>query len=244
MFLSIKNAGRISVLALVVVLAACKPAPAAQTTPTVDPNTIYTAAAKTVQVQLTQDAALTPSATATEEATATLAVPTADTNLPTLPASGSATQPAAGSLTATPLFTIGPIATQAGAKPPSGAPKGYQWISNDPADNAIIETGAKFDIVWTVKNTGTTTWTTDYTYKYVYNDKFSERLSYKLKEDVKAGATTKLIVDAVAPKNPGTYKTWWKLYDPQGVAIGDMDLTIVVVKPGTTPTPPTATPKP
>lgn len=232
-------------LATVVALAACNPAPAAQTTPTVDPNMIYTAAAKTVQVQLTQDAALTPSATATEEATATLSVPTADTNLPTLAGPGSTTQqPAAGAATATPLFTIGPVATQQGAKPPSSAPKGYQWISNDPADGTAFETGQKFDIVWTVKNTGTTTWTTDYVYKYIYNDKFSEKLSYKLKADVKAGETVDLIVDAVAPSTPGTYKTWWKLYDPQGVAIGDMDLSIVVVKPGTTPTPPTATPKP
>ena len=52
-------------LILVSLLTACNTPTAEQPTSTMDPNMIYTAAAQTVQAQFTQNAALTPSATAT-----------------------------------------------------------------------------------------------------------------------------------------------------------------------------------
>lgn len=244
MYLTKSIAGRILLLAVVLALSACKPAPAAQTTPTVDPNVIYTAAAKTVQAQLTMESLAKPAET--EAPTETLSAPTADMNIPTLSGPGSEnTTPAPGATTAVPLpgFTLTPIATQAGAKPPVTA-KVFQWVSNNPADGAIILAGTKFDVRWTVKNVGTTDWNTNYRYMYFSGDKYFETLNYKLKKSVKAGEEITLIADAVAPSNSGTYYTWWKLQNDQGQNIGDMDLKIIVVKKGETPKAPTATPKP
>lgn len=237
MYQSKNIAGRIFPLALVILLAACSPAAPAQTTPTVDANMIYTAAAQTVQAQLTQSAALTPSATATQEATATLSIPTADSSLPTLALPGSSTQ----SSTVQPIATLTPIGlTTQSVNPPASA-KVFQWISNDPADGTVINAGTKFDIVWTVKNTGTTAWNTSYSYAYFSGDKYFDHLRYNLKDTVNAGATVKVIVDATAPTKSGTYYTWWKMVNDQGQNIGDMDLKITVVQPGETPTV-TATP--
>jgi hypothetical protein len=206
---------------------------------------IYTAAASTVQAQLTQNAALTPSATATEEPTQTLAVPTADSTLPTLPLPGSQTQLApAGTQPALslPLASLTPMGgqpAQSGIKQISA-----QWVSNDPPDGAVIEAGTNFDIIWKVKNTGTKTWTKDYTYQHFLYDRLSDNTSYKLKAEVKPGAVASIIVDGVAPTTSGKYSTWWKLKDDQGQNIGDMTLDIVVVQPGETPGVPTSSPTP
>ncbi len=237
-------AGRIFLLATVLALSACKPAPAAETTPTVDPNMIYTAAAKTVEAQFTKEALANP--TDTEASTETLSAPTADMNLPTQPGPGSqdtTPAPAGTSALPQPLFTLTPITTQSSVKPPVAA-KSFQWVSNDPADGTIIVAGTKFDIVWTVKNVGTTAWTTAYSYGYFSGDKFFEHLRYNIKSSVASGSETKVIVDAVAPSKSGTYYTWWKMINDQGQNIGDMDLKIVVVQEGETPKAPTATATP
>ena len=246
MYLLKNLAGRtLFVLVLISMLAACNPASAGQTTPTVDPNTIYTAAASTVQAQLTQNAALTPSATATEELTQTLAVPTADKTLPTRSLPGYQTQLApVTTQSVSPLASLTPfggLATQSGSKPPI-AQRVFQWLSNDPTDGTIIEAGTRFDIIWKVKNIGTTPWTTNYVYEHFLNAKFFEKTSYKLKNEVKPGAETTIVVDAMAPSTTGRYSTWWKLKNEQGQNIGDMTLDIVVVQPGETAQPATATP--
>ncbi len=226
-------------LVLVSLLAACSPGQAAQTTPTMDPNMIYTAAAQTVQAQFTQNALLTPSATATQESTPTLAVPTIDTSLPTLPAPGSVTQAAPGAVL--PAVTLTPMTV---VQPTSAVPSRItaQWVKNDPADNTIVLAGTKFDIAWTIKNIGTTTWNTNYSYGYLSGAKYFERLTYNFRKEVKPGEEVTILVDAIAPSTSGSYYTWWKIKDDQGNNIGDVDLTITVVQPNETPktTPTTA----
>lgn len=227
-----KAGAALVLLTLASLLAACG-APAAQPTSTMDPNLIYTAAAQTVQAQFTEAAALTPSPTATEAATATLAVPTIDTSLPTLPGPGSATQ-AATAAGAAPIVTLTPLGA---VVPTAAAPSRVtaQWVKNDPADGTIILAGTKFDIAWTIKNTGTTTWNTNYTYGYLSGDKYFEKLNYNLPKEVKPGEEITILVDAVAPSKSGSYYTWWKIKDDLGANIGDVDLTISVVQPNETP---------
>jgi hypothetical protein len=243
MYLSKKIAGQMFLLlAGMLLLAACSPATPAS--PTIDANMIYTAAAQTVQAQMTQEAALNPSPTATLEPTATEAIPTANTNLPTLPGVGT---PGAG--LPTQALPGVPTLTPMGAVPATAMPaasRGFQWVSNDPADDSVVEAGSKFDIAWTIKNAGTTTWTTSYTYSYFSGNKFFEKTRYNLKAEVKPGEEVTVLVDAVAPSKSGSYYTWWKLTNDQGQNIGDMDLRITVVKPGETAAPTatvTATPE-
>lgn len=228
-------------LAAALGLAACGPkAPATSAVPTVDPNTIYTAAAQTVEARLTQEAA---QSTPTLEPTATQAIPTADLSLPTLGVPGADTTPQAPAggqpqavASLTPLAPVGvpTTASTTGAVAPA---KGFQWISNDPPDDTVMVTGTKFDIAWRVKNTGTTTWTKGYSYAYFSGDKFFDATRYNLKADVAPGQEVTLLVDATVPSKSGSYYTWWKLINDQGQNIGDMDLRIVVVKAGETPKP-------
>lgn len=234
-----RGVGLFVLIAGSLILSACGAGQPPATTPTIDANMIYTSAAMTVAAQLTQNAALTPKPSSTPEATATLAIPTADTTLPTLPLPGAATlPPVPGIPTLTPNAAVNPVQP---AQP--GLPKGYQWISNDPADNTVIVAGTKFDIAWRVKNTGTTTWTTNYSYYFYSGDKFFEKSTYKLRAPVAPGEEVTLLVDGIAPSKSGTYFTWWKLDDELTgfPAIGDMDLTILVVQPGETPKAATAT---
>lgn len=239
MYLLKPTAGKIALLLLAIALglAACSPkAPATPESPTVDPNTIYTAAAQTVEARITQQAAM---ATATPEPTATEAIPTADLSLPTMALPGSeGTQEIPGQPQAvaslTPLAPIAPTQSNAVAAAPS---KGFQWISNDPADGTIMVAGTKFDIAWRVKNTGTATWTTKYSYAYFSGDKFFESTRYNLKADVKPGEEVTVRVDATVPSKSGTYYTWWKLINDQGQNIGDMDVRIVSVQANETPKP-------
>lgn len=230
-----RGVGLIALIAGSLILTACGSAQATATTPTIDANMIYTSAAMTVAAQLTQNAALTPKPSNTPEATATQPIPTADTTLPTLPLPGAATLApvSPGIPTLTPPAAANPVQP--------GLPKGYQWISNDPADNTVFVAGTKFDIVWRVKNTGTTTWNTNYTFTHFSGSKFFEKVTYKLRGPVAPGEETSLIVDAIAPAKSGTYYTWWKLKDDMGGGVGDMDLTIIVVQPGETPAAATAT---
>jgi hypothetical protein len=240
MYLKKSIAGGLLLLAVVLTLSACSSANAAQTTPTVDPNMIYTAAAKTVQAQLTKESLAKP--TETQTPTETLSAPTADMSLPTLAGPSSQDTPVPGA-TAPIAPSLTPLATQVGAKPPT-APKSFQWVANDPPDGTTIIAGTKFDIAWKVKNVGTTPWTTGYTYGYFSGDKYFEHTKYNLKASVPPGGEVSVLVDAVAPSASGTYYTWWKMINDQGQNIGDMDLKIVVVQPGETPKAPTATATP
>lgn len=226
------KAGAALVLIIMASLLAACGAPAAQPTSTMDPNLIYTAAAQTVQAQFTQAAALTPSPTATEAATATLAVPTINTSLPTLPGPGSATQ--ASTSAVAPIVTLTPMGA---IQPTKANVVAYtaQWVKNDPPDGAIILAGTKFDIAWTIKNTGTTTWNTNYSYGYLSGAKYFEKLTYNLRQEVKPGEEITILVDAIAPSTSGSYDTLWAILNDSGSAIGFVNLPIVVVQPNETP---------
>ncbi|NPV57752.1 MAG: hypothetical protein HPY76_13940 [Anaerolineae bacterium] len=218
---------------LIIGLAACAPGGAAE--PTLDPNVIYTAAAQTVAAQLTNEAALNPTATFTPlPPTPTFTLVVEQTAFPTLPLPG------------TPVFTLAPLPGLATATPnlPT-TPDKAQWIENYPPDGAQVVTNARFDIIWTVKNVGTTTWNTKYTVQFFSGKKLAEKTSYNFREETAPNNETRIIVDAVAPSTAGEYFSWWKLQNDQGVNFGDVDITIVVVKPGATDTPtktPTETP--
>lgn len=204
-----KITGLLLLLVSILLLSAC--GSGAAKSPTPDANAIYTAAAQTVQAELTQVAALTPSATVTPQPTATRQ-PTATVAVsPTLAATLPAGLPGAGTSQARPTV-----------------PDKAEWIANTPADNAVIAPGEKFQIVWRVKNTGTTTWTTQYTYRFFGGDRFHTQDSYNLSAEVKPNEEARLVVDAVAPTSAGEYRTNWVLTNAEGVNFYPIYLIIKV----------------
>ena len=173
--------------------------------------------AGTVQAELTQVSALTPSSTPTRLPTATPQPVT-----PTL----SSTQ---GSVTPTKAF----------GTPSSGDDAKYDLDITIP-DGSIIQPGATFEKTWSVLNNGTTTWTTDY--KLIYVDGLQAKTtSVNLTKAVAPGEKTLITVKFEAPTTLGTYTSWWQMYSANGFRFGEQ-MSVVFVVGNETPTPTTGTP--
>lgn len=216
-------ASAVLLIALGIILSAC----GGPKEPTPDANLIYTQAAETVQVQLTQTAAAQPTATQTNTPAPT-ATPRPTEPAPTLPVPGESTQATA---------QIGLPGLNTATPAPASLPDKAEWVSNDPQDGIIKRPGEKFDLVWVMKNTGTTTWTTKYTYRYYAGDKLHENAnSYFFPKDVKPGDTVELRIDAIAPDTAGSKYALWVLTTSEGANYGRMDFTLVVEGSALTPT--------
>ncbi len=180
-------------------LAACSPG--SQAAPTIDANTVYTQAAGTVMAQLTQAAALTPSATATTapsntpEPTKAVEQPSAQAPLPTL--------------ATTPI----PVASATKALPADRA----EYLGQGVADNTKFDPGANFTMMWKFKNTGATTWTTSYLMRFYTGDQLGAPATVKFPKEVKPGDTVELSVNMRTPNNAGSYNSIWVLTNADGL---------------------------
>lgn len=96
--------------------------------------------------------------------------------------------------------------------------------------------GTKFDMIWTVENIGSSTWTRRFAVRYFSGWAMGEQNIFYLREEVAPGGQTNLVVDMVAPKDPGVYTTNWVLSNAEGVNFQVLTLTLKVVK-GSTATP-------
>jgi hypothetical protein len=194
---------------------------------------IFTQAAETLMAQLTQAAA---DATGTAEAlpptwtpTLTIQVPT-DTPRPTNTPLVIATN--------TPIFTPTSIPTLAdrtatpgtGGQPsaPSGTPgtpgaycNAAKFIDDVTIpDNTKVNPGTGFVKTWRLENYGSCTWTTDYSLVFVKGDQMSAPDEVPMPKVVKPGERVDISVTMIAPINPGTYESYWKLADASGVLFG------------------------
>lgn len=197
-----------SLLLAAMILSACQ-AP----TPTQDPALKITEIAATVRAEITQNAALTPSATATATIT-----PTATLEPPT------------------------PTVSMTEATPTAAAPSARveQEAKDDDAvlvedttipDGTIVKPGQAFDKIWKVKNTGTTTWST--AYRLVYLDGLQgSTFKVAFVHTVKPAMTLEIKVPFVAPTEPGTYYSYWRMYNANLEPFGqELFMKIVVGNP-------------
>jgi hypothetical protein len=208
-----KSIGLFSLLISSVLLAACFPTPTPPPAPTVDVNALYTQAAVTMIAQLTQNApTITPTVPPTNTPVPTIAplglIPTLPGLLPTLP----------------PLATSTTIASATGDK--------AAYVTQSPADNTSVKTNQTFNIIWRLRNTGTTTWNNQYVYRfYSASNKLNTAANgYNLTQTVAPNGEVELKVVATAPSSPGTYDTNWVITNPQGVNFSLFTLTINVVQ--------------
>ena len=111
-----------------------------------------------------------------------------------------------------PAPTNTPIPPLGGFPTPIG-PWGCQWIAQKPEDYSFLKVGQEFDMVWTVRNTGTQTWVVGDTrlmyLRGVEMQAYSDVVD--IPQDIKGGAAADLIVDMYAPKEPGSYAATWTL---------------------------------
>jgi hypothetical protein len=202
--------------------------------PTADPKLIYTQAAQTVQARTTGDAKLTPFVTNTPKPTeppaATPTLRPSSTMMGTPPTQGPTLPNQKSPTAATPVVlpttapTVAPTdATQAAA---SSGDKGL-YVSQTVADGTTLSPSQKFTIVWTLKNTGTTTWDPNYLVRLFGGNSFGFSDS-KLDKTVKPGATTTISMDLTAPDKSGEYSTVWVVTNLDGRNFTSFVLTIKV----------------
>jgi hypothetical protein len=86
-------------------------------------------------------------------------------------------------------------------------------LSQSPKDWTKMKSRQDFDARWTVLNTGKRAWTTSGTdYKYIRGARLHTKAGiYDMPKSVAANGKAALYVDMNAPKQKGTYVTYWGL---------------------------------
>jgi len=192
-----------SVMAVIFLLAACVPAtPPPTQNPTDIANQVATSVALTVAAQNTQTAAAEP-----------VEPPATNTPLPT--------QTEVSIASPTPLI---PTATPFVITPPTTVPSGgggggvivkadysCDAISRKPRDNTIFKPNAKFDIKWTITNTGTKSWPdTGFDLKYFSGPQMANITRIELPA-MDPGDTYDVDLDGTAPDKEGFAVMTWTI---------------------------------
>jgi len=186
-----------------------------QVTPpgTLDQGLLYTAAASTLSVQLTEGA-LAATVTALSQPPATT-----QPTVPPTPAVSNTPVP-----TATPPPTATPWPPTATPVPPT--PTSLPCLSAKFVKDITIPDGTKFSPgssftkTWELENTGSCTWDEDYQLIFVKGDQMSGDDDVAIGTKVNPGEKVKLSVNLIAPINPGEYRGDWMLQDDNGKNFG------------------------
>ncbi len=188
-----------TLLAALLVVLACAPAlpsaPASETLPTFDPNSLQTAIVQTAAAAATQTAFMasptpTPTSSPPPPHTPTeTATPTFLFLLPTL------------------TFTITPVTIV-----PSNAEFACQIVSQTPSNDSRVNRNETFDVTWRVVNVGTRNWDRGSTdFLYVSGARMHLQPLYDFEVSVAKLASVELTVSMQAPSEPGNYTTTWRI---------------------------------
>jgi hypothetical protein len=181
--------------ALIVLLLSSCNFPLRNTSATNQADVILTAAAKTVEVQLTQGASTPSPGPILPTATATLKP--GETAHPTDP-------PATAKVTGT----------------PDPCDRGDFVEDVTVPDGTTYSPGESFTKTWRLRNTGTCTWTTGYAIVFDHDNNMGAPASVNFTGDVEPGETADISVAMTAPQAPGNYRGYWLLRNAQGVIFG------------------------
>ena len=101
-------------------------------------------------------------------------------------------------------------------------------VSKSPADGTSFGPNTDFDIRWTIKNTGRRPWNPQFYYRYSSGVQGKSGSLYYVGGNLGVGEQRDLIVDMIAPGQPGTYNTYWQLINDDGVVILTLSLVFFV----------------
>ncbi len=195
-------------------------------TQAVSPGAAFTAAAQTVEAQLTQNALLVPPTNTPAP------IPPTDTPVPVLPSN----TPVPPSPTPTPYCDLAQFVSDV------TIPDGTQMLP-----------GQTFTKTWRLQNMGVCTWSTSYQVIFDNGNVMGATSPQSLAGNVAPNQTVDISVSMTAPTTPGAYRGYWRLRNAAGVLIPILNgyqgqsfyVDIKVVAPTATPTltaTPTATP--
>ena len=195
------------ILAFALFLSACN-LPTAKATEQVNPNAIFTAAAQTVVVQLTQNALLNPPKPVDTVAPPVVTLPF-PTEIPIPPA-----EP-----TNTPTAPLIPTATTAPAIPTVACDLAQFVTDVTIPDGTLLVAGSSFVKTWRLKNIGTCTWNTSYSLVLDSGEKLGGPASQTLTVSTAPGATLDVSVNLQAPASNGSYRGFWGMTNSAGARI-------------------------
>ena len=185
-----KDARVLPILTLIVlILSACNLPSSAAVTPTSEANAVFTAAALTVQAQLTQSVPFSTPTLPISVATNTAL------SVPTLPA---ATRPPAASAT--------PVCDQAAFVRDITIPDGSQ-----------VNPGASFTKTWRLRNSGACQWS-GYTLVFDSGEQMGATSPQTIGA-VAPGQEVDLSVNFTAPLAAGSYRSYWRIRNASGALI-------------------------
>ncbi len=184
-------------------ISACNLPSSATTTPTQGADAVLTAAAQTVEANLTQAAILNPPTVPV--------IPTSTTAPPTV------TLAAASATSALPAATATQNCDDADFVTDVTIPDGTTLSPNE-----------AFTKTWRLKNVGTCSWTPSYTVVFSNGDSMSGPATQALTGNVNSGQTVDISVNLTAPSTAGNYKGYWKLRNAAGVLFATFYVDIKV----------------
>ena len=95
-------------------------------------------------------------------------------------------------------------------------------------DGTAVEPGGKLDKRWLLENTGTCNWHDGYSLKLIAGPDMGANPAQKL-YPARSGAKFKARIVFTAPDEPGTYRSAWQAFDPDGNPFGDPFYIEIVV---------------
>ncbi len=162
------------------------------------PNVVFTAAAQTVEAQLTQNALLIA------------ATPVPATPLPT-----AANAPVAETTNAPTPAPVSETATPPGSdSTPCDAARFVADVTIP--DGTLFGFGAAFVKTWRLKNIGSCAWDTSYSLVFDAGDAMGGPASLSLPGAVAPGQEIDLSVSLTAPTKAGKYRGYWRLQNAAG----------------------------
>jgi hypothetical protein len=95
----------------------------------------------------------------------------------------------------------------------------------------VVLSGTALDKRWQVRNSGTCNWDLGYRVKLIAGPAMAAPIEQTL-YPARSGSEATLRILYTAPTEPGTYRSAWQAYDPQGEPFGDpFFIEVIVIQP-------------
>ena len=193
----------------------------------VSQESIHTAAARTVEAQLTLSAGQNAIAQLTAMAgsggmpSPTGTITASVTEIPTLQVPSETPFPTA---TAIPPTPIPPTPIPPTRVPPTPVPPPCDWaqfVSDVTVpDGTAFNPGTPFTKVWRIRNIGSCSWNSGYSLVFVSGDRMQTRNVFPVPGVVHPSQVVDLSADFIAPSTPGRYRSNWMLSNLSGFTFG------------------------
>lgn len=182
-----------TILFLALIMSACNLPGSTQEPERPSAEVVLTAAAQTVEANLTQSAV---------QNTATVPVVPTSTTVP--PTSTLAVLPTTGS--------SAPVATAT----KDGCDDADFVADVTIPDGTVLDPGEDFTKTWRLRNAGTCSWTSSYSVVFSNGNSMGGPANQALTGSVNPGQTVDISINLEAPNTPGDYQGYWKLRNAAG----------------------------